>query len=175
MRPFVVVYPSSRITPRQDVEAIMARLMSSSVGCRAIPQGIYQIYQLICIRADRAISCRPFPTVGASMCGAGRTRTHKAASTARLFGTGAAGLSASRSRAESEIRTPEALVTPYTVSNGAPRAVRTISMRGRRADRTPAGLAPRPPVSNRVPYQLGQPSVRREGLAPSRPFRDTGF
>ena len=42
-------------------------------------------------------------------------------------------------------------------------------MRGRRADRTPAGLSPRPPVSNRVPYQLGQPSVRREGLDPHAP------
>ena len=58
------------------------------------------------------------------------------------FGTGAVGSSASRSNAESEIRTPEPLVTPCTASNGAPRAIRTLSTRGRRADRMPAGLSP---------------------------------
>src|SRR5215471_3810614 len=80
-------------------------------------------------------------------------------------------LSASRSTAESErFELPErSSVTPYTASSGAPRAIRTLSVRGRRADRTPAGLSSRPPVSNRVPCQLGQPSVAPPGLEPGHP------
>ena len=113
----------------------------------------------------------------ASRCGAGGTRTHKAASTARLF----SGQVPSAYRLAAPVRRVR-----DSNSRSARHALHrfqrcpschpdNLHVRGRRADRTPAGLPPRPPVSNRVPYQLGQPSVRREGLAPSRPFRDTGF
>ena len=93
-----------------------------------------------------------------------------------VFGTGAVGLSASRSNAESErFELPRRSSRPAPLPTVPSCHPDNLHVRGRRADRTPAGLPPRPPVSNRVPYQLGQPSVRREGLAPSRPFRDTGF
>jgi hypothetical protein len=47
---------------------------------------------------------------------------------------------------------------------------RQFSMRGRRANRTPAGLSPRPPVSNRVPYQ-SRPAFQCSpgGIRTSRP------
>ena len=93
-----------------------------------------------------------------------------------VFGTGAVGLSASRSNAESErFELRGARHALHRFQRCPSCHPDNLHVRGRRADRTPAGLPPRPPVSNRVPYQLGQPSVRREGLAPSRPFRDTDF
>ena len=76
--------------------------------------------------------------------------------------------SASRSRAESErfelprrssrlTRFPD---VPLVPSGHSP-------LRGRRADRTPAGLMPRPPVSNRVPYHSASlPMCPRRKCAP---------
>ena len=108
----------------------------------------------------------------ASRCGAGGTRTHKAASTARLF----SGQVPSAYRLAAPNAESQTFELPRRSSRPAPLPTVPLvpsghSPCGRRADRTPAGLPPRPPVSNRVPYHLGQPSVRREGLAPSRPFR----
>lgn len=88
----------------------------------------------------------------ASMSGVGRSRTPKAPSGARRF----SGPVPSTSRLATPSRmvhgsnvcralAPAAGFQPGTLPLGQP------SMRGRRADRTPVGLTPQPPVSNRVP------------------------
>jgi hypothetical protein len=136
-----------------------------------------------------AISERPLHRLGSCPCGCGTSRTCKAVD-ARPGSDRVPSASRiahpSRSWAESDPRRLPALTcfragaVTYRLASeesrrfelpscsssslhafqACPRAIRTLSTCGRRADRTPAGLTPRPPVSNRVPYH-SRPAFQR--------------